>query len=98
MQYSKLPKMRKVRSQTHLLKFQDIQSKSNLVHSISEKPLQSNTGSTKISYFSRNQNEITILIQERRFTEIMEYLENLGYAGDAALFVLANLQVFGGAA
>ncbi len=45
---------------------------------------------------SHNYSELTSLVEQRRLSECLQYLEKLGYTGDTALSVLSYLQ--GGAA
>lgn len=41
---------------------------------------------------------LQFFIQEQRLTDCLELLENHGYTGDSAIFVLASLQLQGDAA
>lgn len=50
-----------------------------------------------LSSFSHH-SKLAFLVQQKYSTESLEHLEKLGCTGDAALSVLANLQLFGGAA
>lgn len=53
---------------------------------------------TSFSSQSCHHSELSLLIQQQRLTDLLDHLEKLGYTGDVALPVLANLQLFGGAA
>jgi hypothetical protein len=50
-----------------------------------------------LSSFSHH-SKLAFLVQQKHSTESLEHLEKLGCTGDAALSVLANLQLFGGVA
>ncbi len=62
------------------------------------KKIQDSTYPTNFLSQSSHNSGITSLIEQQRLSDCLKCLEDAGYVGEAALFVLANLQVFGGAA
>jgi hypothetical protein len=91
-------KKRKTPSQRSLSRIQaDFFNASN--SRIVSKELQDSTSPTKeFSQSSHNCSELLTLIDEQRFSDCLQHLEDAGYTGNAAIFVLRCLQVVGGAA
>lgn len=67
----------------------------NMCSSISESRTTAQADTTEFSYSSHNLN---LLIQQQRLSDCLEFLENRGYTGDSAIFIMASLQLQGGVA
>jgi hypothetical protein len=89
--------MQKPPCQRRLSRFQIKSQKKTNNNNITETLLCS-LAPTNISQSSDNCSEFSSLIKQQRLSDCLKCLEDAGYVGEAALFVLANLQVFGGAA
>lgn len=94
--FSKLNKSRSRASQSATPKVQTDFFASNT--DILPKKLQKSTHPTTFLPQSFDYGKLLSLIEQQRLTDAIEYLQEIGCTGDAAILVLANLQKVGGAA
>lgn len=94
---SKLSKMQKPRCQTRLSRFQNRSRNKSNKNSISDGLRCSPYPTSLFSQSSHNCSQLLTLIEQQRFTDCLEHLEDAGCTGDATILVLGNLQKVGGA-